>query len=161
MNNWLFMRLAKRNSYWKINYRTPRFGSRCEPIAATKQSLSGQMRKQLPSIALGACFVTLLSVGMPNAQAKQQCSAAMPSNPHGHWWSYRLVDGRKCWYEGKPMLSKSLLEWPKEASAQPGSSKEVTNVVAEKPGNPLDSQAWAPKDSDTFEARWRARIEVD
>jgi hypothetical protein len=138
--------------------RTPRFGSRCKPIAATKQSLSWQMRKQLPSIALAACFVTLLSVGIPNAQAKQQCSAAMPSNPQGHWWSYRLIDGRKCWYEGKPMLSKSLLEWPTEASAQPGSSREVTSVVTEKPGNPLDSQAWAPKDSDTFEARWRARV---
>ena len=53
------------------------------------------------------------------------------------------------------MLSKSLLEWPKEASAQPVSNGEVTSVVTEKPGNPLDSQAWALKDSDTFEARWR------
>ena len=118
------------------------------------------MSKQLPSIALAACLVTLLSVGMPNAQAKQQCSAAMPSNPNGQWWSYRLIDGRKCWYEGKPMLSKSLLEWPKEASAQPASRKEVTTVVTEKSGNPLDSQAWAPKEYDTFEARWRARVEV-
>src|SRR5712672_3046157 len=115
------------------------------------------MRKQFPSIALAACYITLLSVGMPNAQTKQQCSAAMPSNPQGHWWSYRLIDGRKCWYEGKPMLSKSLLEWPKEASAQPDSSREITSVVTEKPGNPLDSQAWAAKDSDTFEARWRER----
>jgi len=112
------------------------------------------MRK-LPSIALAAWIATLLSVGIPNAQAKQECSAATPSNRHGHWWSYRLIDGRKCWYEGKPMLSKSLLEWPKEASAQPVSNGEVTSVVTEKPGNPLDSQAWALKDSDTFEARWR------
>jgi hypothetical protein len=111
-------------------------------------------------MALAACFVTLLSIGMPNAQAKQQCSAAMPSNPHGHWWSYRLIDGRKCWYEGKPLLSKSLLEWPKEASAQPDSSKEVTSVVPDQPGNPLVSQAWAPNDSDTFEARWHARVGV-
>jgi len=111
------------------------------------------------SIALAACFVTLLSVWMPNAQAKQQCSAAMPSNPRGQWWSYRLIDGRKCWYEGKPLLSKSLLEWPKEASAQPDSSSEVTSAT-EKPGTPLDSQAWATKDSDTFEARWRARVGV-
>ena len=118
------------------------------------------MRKQLPSVALATCFVTLLSVGMPNAQTKLQCSAAMPSDPGGHWWSYRLIDGRKCWYEGKPMLSKSLLEWPKEASAQPGSNREVTSVVTENPGNPLDSQAWASKDSDTFEARWRARVGV-
>jgi len=80
------------------------------------------------------------------AQAKQQCSVAIPSNPQGHWWSYRLIDGRKCWYEGKPMLSKSLLEWPKEAAAQPRSSGEITSAVTEKPDNPLDSQAWAPKD---------------
>ena len=58
------------------------------------------------------------------------------------------------------MLSKSLLEWPKEASAQPVSNGEVTSVVTEKPGDPLDSQAWALKDSDTFEARWRERVEM-
>jgi hypothetical protein len=119
--------------------------------------LQRQMRK-LPSIALAAWIATLLSVGIPHAQAKQQCSAAAPSNPHGRWWSYRLIDGRKCWYEGKPMLSKSLLEWPKEASAQP--NEEVTSVVAEKPGNPLDSQARALKDYDTFEARWRERVKM-
>src|SRR5260221_11208451 len=77
------------------------------------------------SIALAACFVTLLSVGMPNAQAKQQCSAAMQSNPQGHCWSYRLIHERKCWYEGEPMLSKSSLEWPKEASGNPDSGVEV------------------------------------
>ena len=132
-----------------------------QPLARnTERIVNGLMRKALPSIALAACFVTLLSAGMPHAQAKQQCSAAMPSNPHGQWWSYRLVDGRKCWYEGKPMLSKSLLEWPKEASPQPGTSREVKSVVSEKPGRPLDSQAWAPKASETFEARWRARIEL-
>ena len=56
------------------------------------------------------------------------------------------------------MLSKSLLEWPNEASAQPVSNGEVTSVVTEKPGNPLDSQAWALKDPDSFEARWRERV---
>jgi len=117
--------------------------------------------KPFPSIVLAACIAALSSsIGMTTAQAKQQCSVAVPSDTHGQWWSYRLIDGRKCWYEGKPMLSKSLLEWPKEASAQPGSSREVTSVVTEEPGNPLDSQAWAPKDSDTFEARWRARVGV-
>ena len=43
------------------------------------------------------------------------------------------------------MLSKSLLEWPTKASAQRGSSREVTSVVTEKSGDPLDAQAWAPK----------------
>jgi len=108
---------------------------------------------------LAAWTATLLSVGIPNVQAKQQCNAAAPSNPHGRSWSYRLIDGRKCWYEGEPMLSKSLLEWPKEASAQPVSNREeIASVVKQQPGNPLDSQARALKDSDTFEARWRERV---
>lgn len=115
--------------------------------------------RNLPSIALAAC-IALLAIGMPNAQAKQQCSAAAPSNPNGHWWSYRLIDGRKCWYEGKPMLSKSLLEWPKmaSASAQPVTNREAASVATEQPGNPLNAKAWAPKDFDTFEARWRERV---
>src|SRR6267378_6831834 len=126
---------------------------------ATKQPRSAQMSK-LPSIALTAWIATLLSVGIPNAQAKQQCSAAAPKNPHGQWWSYRLIDGRKCWYEGKTLLSKSLLEWPKEASAQRVSNGKVTSVVTQKPGNPLDAQAGALNDSDTFESRWRERVDM-
>jgi hypothetical protein len=112
------------------------------------------------SIALVAGIAALLCAGMPNAQAKQPCSAAMPSNPHGRWWSYRLIDGRKCWYEGKAMLSKSLLEWPGEASAQPESNGPVTGAVTRRPGNPFDAQAQSMKDADTFEARWRERVEM-
>jgi hypothetical protein len=96
--------------------------------------------KPFPSIVLAACIAALSSIGMPVAQAKQQCSPAMPSNRHGYW-SWRLIDGRKCWYEGRPGLSKSLLEWPKATFKQPGSGSEVTGAVSEKPGNPLDSQA--------------------
>jgi hypothetical protein len=111
------------------------------------------MRQQTPLIAFAFCIATLSSIGMPTAQAEQKCSAAVPSNPRGHW-SWRLIDGRKCWYEGKPMLSRSLLEWPAQVSAQPNSDGEFASVLPEKFSNPLDS--WAPNDSDTFETRWRA-----
>src|SRR5215472_5089009 len=82
------------------------------------------------SITLAAFLTALSSIEVSIAQAKQQCSAATPSNPQGHWWSYRLIDGRKCWYEGKPGLSKSLLEWPADAPA-PVSDEKVTNIVPE------------------------------
>src|SRR5713101_276898 len=109
------------------------------------------MTRRFASNTLATFLTALLSIEVATAQPGHQCSAAMPSNPQGHWWSYRLIDGRKCWYEGKPGLSKSLLEWPKETSEQPGSSREVTGDVTEKPGNPLDySQAWAPEGSDTL-----------
>src|SRR6266576_1732331 len=122
------------------------------------------MMKRPLSITLAAFLTALSSIEVSIAQAKQQCNAAMPSNPQGHWWSYRLIDGRKCWYEGKPGLSKSLLEWPIEVSAPPASGEEVASAVPEKARNPLNSQAWAPNsqpwapsDTDTFEERWRAR----
>ena len=33
----------------------------------------------------------------------------------GVWWSYRIVDGRKCWYQGKPGRSRDLLHWAKQS----------------------------------------------
>ena len=117
------------------------------------------MRKLIRSVALAACVVAAYSpVAVPNAQAKQQCSPTMPSNPHGYS-SWRLVDGRKCWYEGKPMLSKSSLEWPALASARLDSNDEIASALTEKSGNPLDSQTSAPTDPITFDVLWRARVE--
>jgi hypothetical protein len=122
------------------------------------------MTRPLACITLAALLAGLSSIEVSIAQTKQQCSAASPSDPHGQWWSYRMIDGRKCWYEGKPGLSKSLLEWPREVSTRPASSEEVRSTAPEKPRTPLDSQAWAPNskasvpsDPDTFEARWLAR----
>ena len=115
------------------------------------------MTKQIRLIAFAACIVLILPIGMPTAQAKQQCSDAAPSNSQGYW-SWRLIDQRKCWYEGKPMLSKSLLEWPAQASAQLDPDGKPKSVLTENPNNPLDSQARALDDFDNFEARWRATV---
>jgi hypothetical protein len=120
------------------------------------------MSKSIQRFAFTFSIVALSSLDMTSVQAKQQCRAAMPEHPHGQWWSYRLIDGRKCWYAGKPMLSKSLLEWRSAVSREPGSREEATGAVAKlpKPGNPLDAQASARSDLDTFEARWRDRISL-
>ena len=114
------------------------------------------MTKKIRSVAFAACIATLLPIGVPTARANQ-CGVARPSNTHGHWWSWRLIDGRKCWYEGKTMISKSLLQWPAQASAQPKSDGGPKGLLTEKPNDPLDSQAWVPDDGDSFQARWRAR----
>jgi len=121
------------------------------------------MTKQIHSIALAGLlllFGVVLLIGMQTAQAKQ-CSAAMPPDPQGHW-SYRLIDGRKCWYQGENKLSKSLLEWPEQPSAlSPFSEtqarldeemppvKQTINASPEKPNNQSDP------DQDSFAARWR------
>jgi hypothetical protein len=37
------------------------------------------------------------------------CQTSSPAG-HGHW-AWRLIDGRKCWYEGAVGMDKSLLHW--------------------------------------------------
>jgi hypothetical protein len=130
------------------------------------------MTKQIQTIAFAAFTAFVLSfgmlpiLGMQTAEAKQ-CSATMPSKPLGHW-TYRLIDGRKCWYEGDSKISKSLLRWPGQAKAvslsataerRPEQERapliaQSVSTNAEKPHNQAGPVA-PLKDSESFEARWR------
>jgi hypothetical protein len=93
---------------------------------------------------IAACVIGVIPLA--SSQAKQQCHAeALPAE--GSHWAYRIIDGRKCWYAGKPMLSKSLLEWPILIS-----SKTIPVDQAEA------ASVRAPSDVDDFEARWRYRF---
>ena len=127
-------------------------------------SMRCPMIRQIHSIARGALFLPfgmVIFIGMQTAEAKQ-CSVALPSNPQGHW-SYRFIDGRKCWYQGENNLSKSLLQWPEQTSALSPSSETVSpfdeelippvnQKVSASSGKP-DNQS--EPDSDSFDARWR------
>ena len=88
------------------------------------------------------------------AHAKQ-CSSDRPANARSYW-SYRLIDGRKCWYEGKPLLAKSSLHWPLARARQATDDREP--VLPENYYNLLDAQASIPDNSEGFEARWRSRF---
>jgi len=124
------------------------------------------MKTQILPVFLVACMAALAPVGAANAKA-MECSVARPSNATGYW-SWRLIDGRKCWYAGKTMISKSLLQWPAKASVQakadtapvPVTVVPVT-VATEKRSDPLDAQARLLDYANSFEARWRARAITD
>ena len=121
--------------------------------------LGCSMTRQTRLTVFIASIATIASIDVLEAQVRQ-CSVERPASQHGHWWSYRLIDGRKCWYEGKTMLSKSLLQWPARAppraQARAGVDEEPAREPRDKPGPPLDANAWAPDNADTFETRWRA-----
>lgn len=107
-----------------------------------------------PGRILSIAVVAALAVGaMAAAEAKQTCSTAAGAEGY---WSWRMIDGRKCWYQGKPMLSKSSLEWPAQAAA--ASPEAASAAPAESHGDPMDAQAYAPA-AKTFDALWRERIE--
>src|SRR6202023_409798 len=103
----------------------------------------------LPFSLLGIVFL----IGVQAADAKQ-CSEALPAHPQGHW-SYRLIDGRKCWYEGENNFPKSLLQWPEQTSALSAfdkaepSPEERLPPVTQTVSAPADSNNQS--DSETFE----------
>lgn len=81
------------------------------------------MKGQISLAVLAACIAALAVNSMPMAEAKapiKQCIAT-PSKTQGHW-SWRLIDGRKCWYAGKMVIAKSSLRWP---AAEPRQARAI------------------------------------
>lgn len=55
------------------------------------------------------------------------------------YWSWRLIDGKKCWYPGRTQVAKSQLHWstPRAAPkrlirASPSKRPEVSKLPAEQ-----------------------------
>ena len=120
------------------------------------------MKMQIRLIFFAVCISALVPIGMLTAQARAQIKecVASPSKAQGHW-SWRLIDGRKCWYAGKAMISKSLLRWPAAAPAQAKVKvAPPVTVVTEKRSGPMNAQA-RMLDDDSFESRWRARVSAE
>ena len=127
------------------------------------------MKTQILLFFFAACIAVLLSTGGADAKGVD-CSVARPSNTHVYW-SWRLIDGRKCWYAGKTMVSKSLLQWPAKPSVQAKADPAPVRVTVvpvtvvpaatEKRSDPLDAHARLLDYANSFEARWRARAIPD
>jgi hypothetical protein len=119
------------------------------------------MKIPIRLIFFAVCIAALAPIGMLTAQAKAQireCRAS-PSKAQGHW-SWRLIDGRKCWYAGKTVISKSMLRWPAAAPALAKANAAPVRVATEKRSGPMDAQA-RMLDDDSFESRWRARVSAE
>jgi hypothetical protein len=57
-------------------------------------------------------IIVLLFVPMSALAAETSvlCRSEKPSN-RAEWWAYRIVDGKQCWYPGRPGMAKNLLRW--------------------------------------------------
>ncbi len=57
------------------------------------------------------------------------------------YWTYRIIDGERCWYRGHRRLPKSSLHWPDEPKPKKLKSDPVFNQIrAEASG--LDAVTW-------------------
>ncbi len=128
-------------------------------------------------ILSAAVFAAATSVSPASSTDSIECAEQVPTPPKGHWY-YRLIDGRKCWYQGKPMMPKSSLHWPKEkpvveaeavtpAAVAPAAVTPAADIRPTTDGRnvnpsppPADPNIWpapAPvRDDTSFESRWQA-----
>jgi hypothetical protein len=88
--------------------------------------------------------IIMIAVFLTSNAHAIDCRADLPSK-RGEYWSYRIIDGRKCWYAGRPMMSKSLLRWRAPVTA-PVTAPKLRPVSIEMTGSIA---------IDAFEERWR------
>lgn len=91
------------------------------------------------SAALLACATLVPS---PAGAQSIACAAQVPSASKGHWY-YRLIDGRKCWYEGKSLIPKSMLYWP-TSNATASETARRSNAAAIETATPSVRPAVRP-----------------
>jgi len=65
-----------------------------------------------------------------------------PSRVHDHrYWSWRLIDGRPCWYAGRPGISKAVLHWgSSRAQVKRADPKDDPDVL------PRVDKGWLPQE---------------
>ena len=69
--------------------------------------------------------VTIVLSWTTTASSAVECRAELPSG-RTDYWSWRIIDGKRCWYPGRPGMSKAKLLWPR-SERQP--SPEQGEVV--------------------------------
>ena len=85
----------------------------------------------------------------------------------GHYWAYRIVDGRECWYPGRPGKPKNELFWGRgitPSARQPVDQPEAETEPSEPPSRfvsapPEQPESAPPEQPETTEAmpkQWRA-----
>jgi hypothetical protein len=51
----------------------------------------------------------------------------------GYPWAWREIDGKRCWYKGKPGMDKKLLRWAESTSASAASKASATPKASAAP----------------------------
>ena len=136
-------------------------------VGCSTSSALGSPRSSIPSereMKHILIFGVILFASASNAQTIE-CSAELPAVRKGHW-SYRIIDGRTCWYQGPRMIPKSSLRWTTGSNSN--AQAKMPNADGDDFADPQDGSCCWPalsrNDSsesrfstgDSFEARWRA-----
>src|SRR5258705_7543318 len=75
--------------------------------------------------------VTIPLAWSATASSAVECRAELPS-ARTDYWSWRIIDGKRCWYPGRPGMSKDKLQWPRSAQEPYREQNEVVQPKNER-----------------------------
>jgi hypothetical protein len=122
------------------------------------------MRQTIPHILATAIALSFLSA---SAASAIECKPEMPTTRSGYW-SWRIIDGKRCWYPGRPGMEKANLQWPKSPPTPPVDTKNQAPVATKneisREAHPdqlspeaysAKAQSYSPEPEElSFEQRW-------
>lgn len=102
--------------------------------------------------------VILLPLLSAPAASMVECKAELPANRTGHW-SWRDVEGKRCWYPGRRGLDKAMLKWPRSAPPETTATTVTTATTDGRSSEVLRDEALPELHSYkvkelSFEDRW-------
>ena len=116
------------------------------------------------SQAAGA-FIAVVILSALNAPARGgDVVACEPQHVtgDGRYWAYRIIDGRECWYPGRPGKPKNELFWDRDDSLSTGQTEdgpapelEIETEPSEPPSRLLPAAPQKPQTTETTLEEWR------
>ena len=112
-----------------------------------------------------ALFAVLISgalIGLARGGDRVECEPQRVTGD-GHYWAYRIIDGRECWYPGRPGKPKNELYWgrgttpsARQTVDQPEAEAETETVPSEPPSRLVAAPPEKPQIAEAMPVEWRA-----
>jgi hypothetical protein len=97
--------------------------------------------------AAGVLIALLISCALIDVARGGDLAQCEPQRVTGDYWAYRIIDGRECWYQGRPGKPKNELFWPRAPSAPQPMDQPEAETKAEPP-DPSSRFMAAPPEKD-------------
>jgi hypothetical protein len=119
----------------------------------------GRSRAALTGALIGAVISGAL-IDLARGGDRVECEPQRVTGG-GHYWAYRIIDGRECWYPGQPGKPKNELYWgrgttpsARQTVDQPEAETEI--VPSEPPSRLVAAPPEKPQIAEAMPADWRA-----
>jgi hypothetical protein len=72
-----------------------------------------------------------LAAALTGTAGNAQATECRSAKGEGYPWAWREIDGKRCWYKGKPGMDKTLLRWAESAKVAATPQRQSPVVIGD------------------------------